>query len=348
MIAFLRRGAAPPPTMTLEGALGPNARLDEAAAIPVMAPDALAVLADGRLAISSGATVLALDRWGGQPVVWARFDQPARALATSPSGLVAVGLAAGGLAVLDQSAQPVAWPVPEGLTTVADLRFLSEDKLVVVDHGYSDLTVALAMAPWDDTARGAAMILSRDGTAQVLNPKLRCPIGVCAAADGALLVVEMDTARLSDGAGKVRRAGFPAYLGRLRRRAGGYLLTGLTRRDPLIDFFKTEPDFVAEMKATVDPRHWISPRMTPDFRHDFPIEAGATRLFGEVKPWAPSFSYGLLMWLDDDLMPVGSAHSRANGRRHAISDTVVWQGDILAVSKASGELLNLGPDGAEP
>ena len=38
-------------------------------------------------------------------------------------------------------------------------------------------------------------------------------------------------------------------------------------------------------------------------------------------------------------MPVGSAHSRANGRRHAISDVVVWNGDLIAVSKASGETL---------
>ena len=41
-------------------------------------------------------------------------------------------------------------------------------------------------------------------------------------------------------------------------------------------------------------------------------------------------------------MPIGSAHSRADGRRHAISDALVWNGDLVAVSKASEELLNLG------
>ena len=46
--------------------------------------------------------------------------------------------------------------------------------------------------------------------------------------------------------------------------------------------------------------------------------------------------------LDKDLMPMGSAHSRANGRRHAITDAALWNGDIVAVSKASGEILNLG------
>ncbi len=96
------------------------------------------------------------------------------------------------------------------------------------------------------------------------------------------------------------------------------------------------------MKATVAPRYWIAPRATPDFAHDFPIELGATRLFGEIKPWAPSFSYGLVIELSEALVPVGSAHSRADGRRHAISDAVVWNGDLVAVSKASGELVNMG------
>ena len=82
------------------------------------------------------------------------------------------------------------------------------------------------------------------------------------------------------------------------------------------------------MKATIAPRHWIAPRVSPEFAHDFPIELGATRLFGEIKPWAPSFSYGLVIELNDALMPVGSAHSRADGRRHAISDALIWNGDL--------------------
>ena len=41
--------------MTLEGMLGPNGRLDEAAGMHVEAPDALCVMPDGRLLLSSGA-----------------------------------------------------------------------------------------------------------------------------------------------------------------------------------------------------------------------------------------------------------------------------------------------------
>ena len=129
-----------------------------------------------------------------------------------------------------------------------------------------------------------------------------------------------------DPSGLVLLAGYPAYLGRIRRIGDGYPMACLSRRDPLIEFLKTEPEFVARMKASMEPRHWISPRLDAEFSHEFPIELGATRLFGEIKPWAPSFSYGLLIETDSAMMPVGSAHSRANGIRHAISDVVSWNG----------------------
>jgi hypothetical protein len=343
MIGLLRRTPSPPPSMTLEGVLGPNTLLDEAEGMAVNAPDALAVLADGRLVFSAGVAVLALDAWGAEPKPFASFAAPVTGLATSPGGLVAVGLAGGAVHVLDPKGQPLDWPQGD-VTSVADLLFLSEEELAIVDPGYPDTPAALAMAPWDDESRGRVIALTQSGQSRALAAGLHSPMGLCREGNHALLVTELDRARVIDTQGKLRQSGYPGYLGRLRPSAGGYLLTGLARRDPLIDFLKTEPAFIAEMKATIDPRHWISPRLSPALSHDFPIESGATRLFGLIKPWAPSFSYGLVMWLDRDLMPVGSAQSRANGRRHGISDALSWQGQVIAVSRGSSEILNLGPE----
>ena len=116
-------------------------------------------------------------------------------------------------------------------------------------------------------------------------------------------VTELERARVVEASGRVLQSGYPAYLGRIRKIDDGYALACLSRRDPLIEFLKTEREFVARMKANIDPRHWISPRATPEFSHDFPIELGATRLFGEIKPWAPSFSYGLVIETDRAMMP---------------------------------------------
>jgi hypothetical protein len=342
MSFFFKPKKSEPPAMTLEGVLGPNSRLDEAAAIPVERPDALAVTADGRLLFSSGHAVHTLNRWGEPPQPWGRFEHPVSALAASPGGLVAVGLEGGGIQVHDMSGQPLAWNVARA-GSVTDCLFLSEEEVVIVSHGYAPDQDILSIAPWDDEKRGSVTSIPRSGEARILAKDLHCPMGLCRDGNGDLVITELETARAIDIPGKVRRSGFPAYVGRIRKTPDGYLLSCLSRRDPLIEFLKTETEFVAEMKATIEPRHWISPRATPEFSHDFPIELGATRLFGEVKPWAPSFSYGLLIMLDHAMMPLGSAQSRANGRRHAISDATIWNGDVIAVSRASGEILNLGP-----
>lgn len=344
MIAFFRAGRQAPPAMTLEGVLGPNDRLEAAAAMKAEAPDALCATADGRLLVSSGRRVMVLGAWGGEYETWAMFDAPVTALCESASGLVAVGLAGGRVSVLDASGRTVdGWSLQAGRTTsVVDCVFRSEDELLLVDCGYGADDDVLAQAAWDDEARGRLVALDRSGETRVVASGLHCPMGVCLEPSGGVLVSLFERACIVDRSGKVRQAGFPGYPGRLRRTGTGYALACLSRRDPLVEFLKTEPAFVAEMKATIAPRHWIAPRIDPEFSHDFPIELGATRLFGEIKPWAPSFSYGLLIEMDASLMPVGSAQSRANGRRHAISDVAVWNGDLIAVSKAGGEILNLG------
>ena len=345
MNLFFKPKKSEPPAMTLEGILGPNRRLDEAAAIPAERPDALTVTSDNKLLFSSGHSVYSMARWGEPPQPWGRFEHAVSALAASPGGLVAIGLSGGGISVHDSSGGPIDWTIPVSSGCVPDCLFLSEDELAVVNHGYAPEQDVLSIAPWDDAQRGSVTAIGRNGTARPLAQDMHCPMGICRDGNGDLIVTELETARAIDLSGKVRRSGFPGYVGRVRVTTGGYLLACLARRDPLIEFLKTEKEFVAAMKATIEPRHWISPRTNPEFSHDFPIELGATRLFGQVKPWAPSFSYGLLIMLDESLMPSGSAQSRANGRRHAISDATVWNGDVIAVSKASGEILNLGRGG---
>lgn len=341
-----RSARSAPPAMTLEGVLGPNDRLEEARGVRIDGPEALCVSAAGALLVGAGDRVLSLRRWGEAPGPWMTAGAAVTALAASPGGLVAVGTAGGGLVVLDAAGGPQpGWTLPADVRSVSDCAFVSEDELLVVDSGYPSSDSVMTVAPWDEKAEGRLLTIRRSGEPRVAAGGLPCPLGVCVDTGGAPLVSLFERAALVEASGRVRRSGLPGYLGRIRRTAGGYLLCCLSRRDPLIEFLKTEPAFVAEMKARIAPRHWIGPRATPEFAHDFPIELGATRLFGEVKPWAPSFSYGLLVALDEQLMPVASAQSRAHGKRHAISDATVWNGEVIAVGKASGEILNLGAGG---
>lgn len=338
---FAARKSAPP-AMTLEGILGPNRRLDDAEGIAVQSPNAVCAGGDGALLFSSGATVRILRQWGQPADLWRSFDRPVTTLARRKDGAVAVGLEDGGLVVCDAAGMALdGWTVPGRLKSVVDCMFLPGGELAVVDNGYAATEDFLSAAPWDERHAGQVVAITPGSDAKVLASGLHCPMGLATSDAGELIVTDMERARIIDLTGKVLRVGFPGYLGRLRKARGGYVLACLGRRDPLIEFLKTESDFVAEMKARIAPKFWIGPRANPDFSHDFPIELGATRLFGEVKPWAPSFSYGLVIELDAALTPVGSAHSRADGRRHFISDAIEWNGHLVAVSRSSGELLRL-------
>ena len=335
--------------MPLEGALGPNGRLDQADAFPLAEPEAICVAGDGRLLVSSGADVFQIQQWGQQPELWGSFDAAVSALSVSEGGRIAIGFSGGRIAVRNTAGEPLSgWTASSSPRVVADCLFLSEDELAVVDHGYGPEEPILSLAPWDPVARGQVIGISRSGEMRVIAAGLHCPMGIARGPDGALVLTELERARVVEASGRVLQAGYPAYLGRIRKIDNGYALACWSRRDPLIEFLKTEREFVARMKTTIDPRHWISPRATPEFSHDFPIELGATRLFGEVKPWAPSFSYGLVIETDRAMTPVASAHSRANGIRHAISDVVLWNGSLIAVSRASEEILKFDPAGNIP
>jgi hypothetical protein len=344
---FFGRRKQQTPAMPLEGALGPNGRLDRAEAIAMAKPEAICVNREGHLLASSGANVLHIPQWGKKPEIWGSFDAPVSALAVSQGGRIAVGLAGGRVVVCNTSGEPLAgWTPASGPRAVADCLFLSEDELAVVDHGYGPDEPILSLAPWDPEPRGRVVGIGRTGETRIIATGLHCPMGIARGPDDALVVSELERARIVDAAGNVLQSGYPAYLGRIRRTGDGYALACLSRRDPLIEFLKTEREFVAQMKAKIDPRHWISPRTSPEFSHDFPIELGATRLFGEIKPWAPSFSYGLVIETDRAMTPVASAHSRANGVRHAISDVTAWNGSLIAVSRASEEILKFGTAGS--
>ena len=64
---FFQRRKQQMPAMPLEGALGPNGRLDNADAFAVAKPEAICVNRDGQLLASSASDVLLIPHWGKEP-----------------------------------------------------------------------------------------------------------------------------------------------------------------------------------------------------------------------------------------------------------------------------------------
>ena len=213
-------------------------------------PDSICVDRDGHLLVSSGSDVLLIRDWGQAPERWASFDAPVSALAVSGGGQVAIGLAGGRLVVRGPSGEnSPGWTPSSHPRAIVDCLFLSEDDLAVVDHGYGPGEPVLSLAPWDDAARGQVIAISRGGATRVIAAGLHCPMGIARAPDGSLVLTELEHARVIDATGKVLQSGYPAYLARIREVGGGYAIACLSRRDPLIEFLKTEHEFVARMKG---------------------------------------------------------------------------------------------------
>ncbi|MFN5455137.1 MAG: strictosidine synthase, partial [Bradyrhizobium sp.] len=79
-----------------------------------------------------------------------------------------------------------------------------------------------------------------------------------------------------------------------------------------------------------------------------PMQGGALKQMGILKPWAPTLSYGLVIALDTNFVPLQSLHSRAGGKRHGITSAVDIDGrlwltakggdEIVAIDRAAGEV----------
>ena len=345
MFGFNKKSAAR--ISLLDGPLCPNDLLEQAASIQVKDSDDLYIAPDGSLLVSSGKFVLRLNDWDdGALDLVKEFDHEISALACGGDGQIAVGLIGGSVQMITQNGEVSRdW---EGLEEAAgDVRacaFSKSGALLVADAGVEQSSHMQDL--YNETGNGRVIQIQQNGDSSVIADSLRFPYGVVETEAGEVMVCESWAARICQVAkGVTPKAVFhdaPGYPARINPLSGGgYILSLFSRRDPLIEFVLTEPEFMARMKANIDPEYWIAPRLSVNADYRVPIQMGATRLFGDIKPWAPSFSYGLIIILDKDFTPLASAQSRANGKRHGITSAVAWRGNLIAVSKGSNELLNV-------
>jgi hypothetical protein len=62
---------------------------------------------------------------------------------------------------------------------------------------------------------------------------------------------------------------------------------------------------------------------------------------GVVKPWAPPRSYGLVIRLNAEGMPLYALHSRVDGVNHGVVAAVEMNGSLYAIAKGPGRLLRI-------
>lgn len=339
---FRGSGEAAATIPSMDGAFRPNELLDAAPAVlEIEAPDNLA--SDGhRVFFSSGATLYELKR--GDAAASAErvteFDSTVASLDIGADGAMAVGLVRGGLQLRGGAHDGKRLTRAEGRALVCPtaLRFAGPDTLIVCNGSESNDPSEWKRDLLNGQATGSVSRIDLpSGRATCLADRLAWPNGLVLADQNRVIVAESWRHRLLELCGdrtEVLLPELPGYPARISATSGlGFWLTVFAPRSQLIEFVLREPRFRGRMMREVDPEFWVAPSLHPMIDYREPLQTGAVKQLGELKPWAPSRSYGLVVRLDTRFKPVASIHSRANGRRHGVTSCIEIDGRVLATSK---------------
>ena len=335
----------------MDGALLPNNMLEHANALAQLnAPDNLVCHGD-QVLCSSGDRLIQMDPVSGALTPWMQFEAPVAVMAALPGGRLIVALIDGQLLEINGTRSRALTGLGRYSGFCPTAMLSDGDNGVIVLEGSSThrcdqwqrdlMTHGRSGSVWRlDLARGESTCLA-DG--------LAWPAGVARGDDGALIIAESWRHRLyrlpQDGGGRQQPSplsDLPGYPGRMIAAAGGgYWLALFAPRSQLVEFVLREKQYRLRMIGDMDQRFWVAPSLESgrDFRE--PLQGGAIKSMGILKPWAPTRSYGLLVRLDAEWQPRFSLHSRADGRRHGITSALEYEGQLLVSSKGGHCILGL-------
>lgn len=350
---LLGRGAHSIAVPVLDGPFHPNQRLEEAKelfAAPML--DNLVVTGDD-IYFSSGSELLVAHNGAVHRSV--SFQHDISCLSISEDGGLAIGfdghgiLLQGGVhdgkTITELGGAPLtcatamAFSDPNNLIVAigARARRSSEWKRDLMEHGKSGEVWRINL-PTGDT--------------ELLAQGLAYPYGVCVTETG-IVVSEAWAHRLillnESKAPEILLsdlAGYPARI--VKKKNGGYLLAIFAARNQLVEFVLREPEFLRAMTTQVHPDNWIAPKLRWGQGFKEPMQGAALKTMGIIKPWAPTWSYGLVAELDDGFQPIASYHSRADGTRHGVTSVAEYNDNIIIGAKGAGMavLLSSAIDGA--
>jgi sugar lactone lactonase YvrE len=345
----------------MDGALQPNEVIEQAPLVwRGSAPDALLLRGDDVLVSSKNRLIAFPPRPQAGEHVVAEFDAEIACAAMSAGGTLAIGLADGRVVFRVSDAGGAFGPAPlaelrtlggAALACPTALAWMGEESLVVCNGSQRN-----GPLDWkrDLTQRGSSgsvwLVDLKGGGGRPLAQHLAFPNGVMVGPDGDVTVTESWKSRLLRIApdGRVTRilSDLPAYpAGLANRSGGGAWLALFAPRSQLFEFILREREFREQMMRDVDPEFWMAPSLRPPSSFLEPLQGGALKQLGIMKPWAPSRSYGLVLALDQDFRPEASAHSRANGSRHGIRNIVERDGSLLIASKGGDAIVSVPLNG---
>jgi hypothetical protein len=345
---FRGSGEAAVTVPPMDGSLRPDFRIENAPLIcSAEAPDNL-VIHQGKILFSSGNRVMALDRRGSGAAEWQSLSSAVTLLASHASGALAIGLVDETITIQGGSHDGAV------IKDIGGRRILCATAATFADA--DTLLVCLgsqqfAAADWkhdlmSKNASGSVWRIDlRTRVATCLADKLAFPYGVVASSRGRIIVSESWRHRvvLVDGKGLPLTLfdDLPAYPARLAAdpHSDEIWLAAFAPRLQLIEFVLREDEYRSRMMRELDSEWWIAPSLHHPVSFLEPLQGGGLKQLGELKPWAPSRSYGLVVRLDADCQPIESFHSRANGTRHGVTSCLPAENEVIVASKGGDALI---------
>lgn len=340
----------------MDGALQPNEVLEHAdLAASLKSPDAL-VSIEGKIIVSSGRdlTAFSIDDSYKSKIVWS-FTADVTCLAISPAGQLAVGIADGSIAFLDHTGDgsfraamrsSISNVGGKKLTCPTALAWAPDGSLIVCNGSEQNSALEWKRDLVERGATGSVWRIAADGSHKQLASKLAFPNGILCRGDSVIVSEAWRSRLLEIPAGGTPHTvltdlpGYPAGLAQASN--GGAWLAVFAPRSQLFEFILREPAFHKQMMRDIDPFYWTAPSIEPSHSFLEPLQGGALKQLGIMKPWAPSRSYGLVVYLNSALQPVASAHSRANGTRHGIRNVLELDGNLWVAAKGGNAILTIG------
>jgi hypothetical protein len=338
----------------MDGALRPNQAIEQARQLVAIAePDNL-VRDERRVVFSSGAKVMTLDLASGASAQLATFSHPVTCLAAW-SGCLAVGLENGEVLILGGPHDGAKFRQVGGCEIVCPTAMAFADSRSLLLCLGSQQT---APSAWkrDLMARNASGSVWRvdiaDNSATCLADRLAYPYGIGIQTEGDIIVAESWRSQLirlrTTASPEVVLPNLPGYPARLtpHRDGEGWWMAVFAPRNQLIEFVLREDDYRVDMMRECEPDYWVAPSLHPPRSFLEPLQGGALKQLGTLKPWAPSRSCGLVVQLDRECRPTRSFHSRANGARHGVTSCVDADG-VLATCKGGDVIVSIDVDTGE-
>jgi hypothetical protein len=342
---FLGRGEASITVPPFDGALKPNRLLEEADVVAELAePEDLAT--DGKaLLIADGNRLWRYSL--NQLSQLATFEQPLTALCCLSDGALAVALNGKEIRIAGGPHDGRSWREVAGkpLNAVNALSASPTGKLLATDGSQTESCDRWCHDLMAKGRSGRVLLIDPSGHDEsVLADGLGYAFGVCAAGEE-ILVSESWRHRVvslrSQPATSVL-ASLPAYPSRLVAAAsGGFWLTAFIARTQLVEFVLREGAYRRRMMKEIEPRYWVAPRLSSDNTFLEPLQGAHIKTMGILKPWAPPKSYGLVMRISSEGLPLYSVHSRADGSNHGVVAAVECGDDLFVLAKGRRRILRL-------